>query len=49
LKDQQGGFMVKRFCLEEFGSTMLGVDSEDSDLDILVTTFDCLFDRNLFF
>ena len=33
----------------EFGSTMLGVDSEDSDLDIIVTTFDCLFDRHQFF
>ena len=28
---------------------MLEVDNEDSDLDIIVTTFDCLFDRHQFF
>ena len=28
---------------------MLGVDNLDSDLDILVSSFDVLFDRDLFF
>jgi poly(A) polymerase Pap1 len=33
----------------EFGSTMLGVETAQSDLDLLVTSFDCLIDRNKFF
>jgi poly(A) polymerase Pap1 len=28
---------------------MLGVDNVESDLDVLVATFDCLFDRDMFF
>ena len=42
-------YCIDRYRLVEFGSTMLGVDSSDSDLDLLLTTFDCLFDRTVFF
>jgi len=41
--------LITRFRLVEFGSTMLGVETSTSDLDLLVTTFDCLLDRNKFF
>lgn len=42
-------FQIPRFNLIDFGSTRLGVESEDSDLDLLVTTYDCLFERLPFF
>ena len=41
--------MVERYRLVEFGSTMLGVESAQSDLDLLITTFDCLISRDVFF
>ena len=40
---------ITRFKLIDFGSTRLGVESVNSDLDLLVTTFDCLFERLPFF
>ena len=40
---------IPRFKLVDFGSTRLGVESADSDLDLLVTTYDCLFERLPFF
>lgn len=40
---------MPRFKVVEFGSTRLGVESENSDLDLLVTTYDCLFERLPFF
>ena len=41
--------LLPRFRLVDFGSTRLGVESAQSDLDLLVTTFDCLFERLPFF
>ena len=41
--------LIPRYKLIEFGSTLLGVENADSDLDILVTTFDCLFERIKFY
>jgi len=37
------------YLLKEFGSTLLGVDNSNSDLDLLVATFDSIFDRRSFF
>ena len=47
LKDSE--FLMPRYQLIEFGSTLLGVENADSDLDILVTTFDCLYERIRFY
>ena len=41
--------LFPRFKIVDFGSTRLGVESVSSDLDLLVTTFDCLFERLPFF
>jgi poly(A) polymerase Pap1 len=37
------------YALKEFGSTLLGVDNHKSDLDLLIATFDTIFDRRGFF
>ena len=37
------------FKLLQFGSTYLGVENHNSDLDLVLTVFDCLFDRRTFF
>ena len=37
------------YCLVEFGSTFLSVESINSDLDLIVFTYDCLFDRKSFY
>ena len=42
-------YQIPRFKIIDFGSTRLGVESVDSDIDLLVTTFDCLFERLPFF
>lgn len=42
-------FLIPRFKIVDFGSTRLGVESVKSDIDILITTFDCFFDRLQFF
>ena len=42
-------FAVTRFKIVDFGSTRLDVESATSDLDLLVTTFDCLYERVQFF
>ena len=47
--DLQAEYLVPRFKVIDFGSTRLGVESENSDLDLLVTTYDCLFERLPFF
>jgi len=41
--------LIPRFKIVDFGSTRLGVESVNSDIDILITTFDCLFERLPFF
>ena len=41
--------MIPRFKIVDFGSTRLGVESVNSDLDVLITTYDCLFERLPFF
>ena len=43
------GYQIQRFRIVDFGSTRLGVESADSDLDLLITTYDCLFERLPFF
>lgn len=35
--------------VQQFGSTLLGVDNYASDIDLLVCTFDVLYDRKSFF
>ena len=47
--ESDDGFLIPRYQLIEFGSTLLGVENADSDLDILVTTFDCLYERIRFY
>ena len=37
------------FSVQQFGSTVLGVDNVKSDLDLLVCSFDSLYDRKTFF
>lgn len=37
------------FKVLQFGSTYLGVENVNSDLDLVLTIFDCLFDRRSFF
>jgi poly(A) polymerase Pap1 len=39
----------QKYLLLQFGSTMLEVESINSDIDLLVTTYDCLFDRRSFY
>ena len=49
LFDFEAHYAVPRFRLVDFGSTRLSVESASSDLDLLITTFDCLFERIRFF
>lgn len=37
------------YSVLEYGSTLLNVDNQKSDLDLLVISFDCLHDRRSFF
>lgn len=41
--------LIPRFRVVEFGSTLLGSHCADSDLDLLVSSFDCLLDQDSFF
>ena len=47
--NKSAAYYLKRYDLVDFGSTYLGVENAQSDLDLLVTTFDCLFDRQVFY
>jgi predicted nucleotidyltransferase len=38
-----------KYLLLEFGSTMLQVETANSDIDLIVTTYDALFDRRSFY
>ena len=49
IDNYQVGYEIPRFRIVDFGSTRLGVESADSDLDLLITTYDCLFERLPFF
>lgn len=42
-------YLIDRYKLVEFGSTMLEVENASSDLDLLLTSFDCILDRATFF
>jgi poly(A) polymerase Pap1 len=37
------------YNIQEFGSTLLGVENHKSDMDLIVSTYDCLYDRKSFF
>ena len=37
------------YLLKEFGSTLLGVDNNKSDLDLLICTFESIYDRRSFY